>query len=276
MSLKQTIRRITYAIKSPNAVPEITFRLRSPFFSKCPVYIISFPKTGRTWLKAQIGRYLQQKNQLHQINIMDTPKLSTTAGLHPTLFTHDRSPIYGVHYKKLKKTRQNYKNSKVIFMVREPKDVIVSYYFQVTKRYIRYNGTLSEFIRSDLYPLQKMLTFYNLWKKNKSVPLDYLLVKYEEMHSDPERVLEKVLKFMGENEIDYEIMREAIKYTQFENLQKLEKTSTIFDNTLKIDKKKTNSLHMRKGKIGGYTEYLSKEDLTFIDEIINQIGCSYY
>jgi hypothetical protein len=274
--IKKT-KNIIYALKSPNALPEINFRLRAPFFIKSPIYIVSFPKSGRTWLKAQVGRYLQQKTNLLEINIMYTPKLSIAAGLHPTFFSHDGSPIYGSHYTKMKKMRKSYKNSKVIFLVREPRDVLVSYYFHVTKRYKRFNGTLGEFIRSDLFPLQRLLTFYNIWKDNENTPLDFLLIKYEEMHSDPEMVLNKVLTFMDEKNIDYDLMHEAIMYTQFDNLQQMEKTTAIFDNaSLKIDKLDTESLHIRRGKIGGYADYFTKEDLAFIDEVMNELGCSYY
>jgi len=275
--MSKRISNIIQALKGPNARFEILFRLRAPFFRKTPVYIISFPKTGRTWLRSLIGRYIVQKNGLNDEYIMDTPNLTMTSGLNPTLFTHDRSSVFGVPYYQMKKDRSGYSKSKVIFMVRDPMDVIVSYYFHIVKRWRQYEATISEFIRSDLYPMQKMLTFYNIWYDHSDIPKDFLLVRYEELHSDPKNVLYIVLKFLGEEDPDDTLVEESVAFSSFNNLQKLEKNEEFFKSKpAGANEKDINTLHFRSGKIGGYRNTLNEEDIAYLREIINEIGDPYY
>src|SRR3990172_11645288 len=80
---------------------------------------------------------------------------------------------------------------KVIFLVQNVKDILVSFYFQVTKREGNYTGNISDFIRSDLYGIKKILTFYNIWHENRTVPKEFLRFRYEDMHKNPGEVLVK-------------------------------------------------------------------------------------
>ncbi len=85
-----------------------------------------------------IGRALQQQFQLSHPNINEkTLLLEPLAELHPDvpkiIVTHDNDP----HWKKpdeLELSKNKYKNTKVIFLARDPRDVVVSAYFEQKKR----------------------------------------------------------------------------------------------------------------------------------------------
>ena len=70
-------------------------------------------------------------------------------------------------------------------MVRDPRDVLVSSYFQKKKRRNKYNGELFDYVHEEVGSLESLLRFYNIWARNRHIPKDFLLVRYEDMHEDP-------------------------------------------------------------------------------------------
>ncbi|MGY8989872.1 MAG: sulfotransferase domain-containing protein, partial [Flavobacteriales bacterium] len=75
-------------------------------------------------------------------------------------------------------SRFRYKRGKVIFLVRDPRDVIISHFYQVTKRSKNpfIFNSISEFVKDDILGFKRIIHFYNVWKRNKDIPQDFLLV----------------------------------------------------------------------------------------------------
>ena len=53
------------------------------------VVIVSFPKSGRTWLRLMIGKVLCERYGLPENEALDTFGLTKAAGLPLTVLTHD-------------------------------------------------------------------------------------------------------------------------------------------------------------------------------------------
>ena len=102
------------------------------------IYIISFPKSGRTWLRLMIGRVIVHQFSLFSHRNLDSMlylhKLALLHPLIPRIFiTHDDVP----HWKKadeLLTSKICYQDAKVIFLARDPRDLLVSIYFEQKKR----------------------------------------------------------------------------------------------------------------------------------------------
>lgn len=246
--------------------------------SEIKVYIISYPKCGRTWLRVMIGKVLCEKYNLPEDLLLDTYTLTKKAGTLRTKFTHDVSSLAaGRDYRTLKPDKTAYKDKKVIFLVREIKDVIVSAYFHATKRKKLFKGSISEFIRSNKYGVKKIVTFYNIWHANMDVPQDFLLVKYEDIHSDTKDMLRKVLNFIGVKDTPESVIENAVAFAKLENMKKFEKGKVFKGSKMTPgDETDPESFKVRKGKIGGYSEYLSAEDIKYIDDVIKEMGCPFF
>ncbi len=134
---------------------------------KTDAYIISFPKSGRTWLRILIEKTLCERFNLPEEIMLDTHKVTAASGILRTQMTHDNSSdsegYKYYRYNELSTDKRKYSKKKVIFLVRNVKDILVSFYFQVTKREDNYTGNISDFKRSDLYGIKKILTLYNIW-----------------------------------------------------------------------------------------------------------------
>ena len=239
-------------------------------------YIVSFPKCGRTWLRCMLGKAICLKYGLPEELMLNTFRLTSLAGLLRTEFTHDYSDNAWLHYTQLPTNKRRYAKKKVIFLARNIKDVLVSYYFHCTKRSGEFSGDISSFIRNEYLGVKKVITFYNIWYENRNVPLDFLFIRYEEMHRSAKEVLRETLNFLGMKEVDDYILEEAVAFARFENMQKMEKEGHFKTGRLKpADLNDPESYKTRRGKVGGYVDYLSEEDIRYIDQVIEEMGCPF-
>lgn len=241
------------------------------------VYVISYPKSGRTWLRVLIGKAVCLKYGLPDEMMLDTHRLTTTAGLLRTHFVHDYSEILsGLDYRRMPATKHEYAKKKVIFIVRDIKDTLVSSYFQATKRTSKFRGSISEFVRSELFGVKKIVTFYNVWYNNRHVPKDFLLLRYEDMHPDPAEALIQTLCFIGLEPAGDRIVREAVAFASFNNMKKMEVGGYFKDPKMRPgDANDEESYKVRKGVVGGYAAYLNEMDIQYIDRTIEELGCPF-
>ncbi len=82
-------------------------------------------------------------------------------------------------------------------------------------------------------------------------------------HCVPRRpnIFGDLLAVLGEAKPDATIFQEALEFSRFENMQKLEAAGAFDSNILHPgDVRDPESFKVRRGKVGGYREYLSAED----------------
>jgi hypothetical protein len=142
---------------------------------------------------------------------------------------------------------------------------MVSLYFQVTGRFkdfFNYQGSLSEFIRDDYFGAQNLRQFRKMWLEI-STRLGFLTVTYEECHQDTEGTLRKVLAYY-ELEVAPDRLSEAVANAQFGKMKKLENSGTFPHPWLKP---RNNAAKVRQGKVGGFRESLSEDDISYLNEV---------
>ncbi|PZD70487.1 hypothetical protein C1752_12058 [Acaryochloris thomasi RCC1774] len=236
------------------------------------IYVVSYPKSGRTWLQSLIRKYLSLKYDLPEIEILSPKLLTKGIGLPRIKFTHDETHFSALlKYDKLSTSKRKFHGKKVLLIKRNIKDTLVSSYFHTTKRSKDFEGTISEFIRSDEFGVLKILKFYDIWLQNQDRPRTYISIQYEDLHTAPKDTLMKVLSFLGELNISEEYVDRSIEYCSFKNLNKLESKNKLKTAVLgQANTKDPDSFLIRKGKVGGHLDYLSQEDIEFIDKTIDQ------
>jgi hypothetical protein len=151
--------------------------------------------------------------------------------------------------------------------VRYPLDALVSSYFQAVLQTNEFSGELSQFLEHKVWGLEKWIRFYNLWAHHRQNVKDVLLLRYEDLRSDTEISFKHLLKFLV-IDIKEQQTNEAIYYASFENMKTLEKKGDIpryRSSGLKVfatgDINNPESYHVRKGKVGGYKDYLSLSEI---------------
>lgn len=261
-------------------IPVIKSLVKQYIRATTPAHVISYKKTGRTWLNMLIGKTLQLHYCIENVSpVLLTRSQKKCPGYPGISFLHDDS----AHWKRpeeLVKSKLHYKYKRVIFLVRDPRDVVVSIYFEKNKRlpahvdgekleYAQfadriapYKGSLSEFIDEPVGSFDTILEFYNIWAQNKNLLDDFLLVRYEDIHQNPQKELRRIFNYLCINDIADEVLNQAVEFSSFDNMRKMETKDEL--STIKLraaDKNDSESYKTRKGKTGGYVDYLSNHEI---------------
>ncbi len=242
--------------------------------------VVSFGKSGRTWLRVLLSRFYQVKHGLSEKNLIGFDNLKRKNPEIPAIFfTHDN---YLKDYTKHVDDKSDFYDKKVILLVRDPRDVAVSQFFQWKyrmrprkKRLNRYppHGaeiTLYDFVLDAGAGLPKVIEFMNLWAREMPRLEHLLVVRYEDMRADTEAVLREILAFIGTPGTEEQI-QEAVRFASVENMKKLEQQKTFWLSGSRLvpkDPKNPHSYKVRRAKVGGYRDYFDDEQLAVIDRLV--------
>ena len=251
-------------------LPPVTWvrRLRRP--RQADVFLLSYPKTGRTWLRVMTGQLLALHYghpELAQVEL--GARMPRFAGVPRILAKHDGMPQKKTAAE-INPDRSEYAGCRVILLVRDLRDTLVSNYFQVTRREHRFEGDMSTYVHWPRGSFEGMLRYYNVWAAQRHVPRDFLLVRYEDLHADTARELSRVAAFLGLDGVTDATVRAAVEHGSFGSMKKREATRPADGTPLAAGKADDpESFKTRRGKIGGYVDYLSPEDVAWLNRRID-------
>jgi len=231
--------------------------------------ILSVPKSGRTWLRAFLCAYFCRRFGLEftlRTGRYDLP------GFPRIVFSHDlfEHRTKGDRWDRLRGKylvpRRELNRAKVILLARDPRDCFVSLYLQLTRRdpnaTVNLRGkTVSEMLRDEKFGVRAIISAMNDWINEFSGRDNFTLVRYEALRASPAEYFRDLLAVLGESEPDGTMFQDALEFSRFENMQKLEAAGAFDLNILHPgDVRDPESFKVRRGKVGGYREYLSVED----------------
>lgn len=233
-------------------------------------FIISFPKCGRTWLRTIIGRIYQNHYNLDETNLLyltDAP-ISLTNDFPVILAYHDQHPQHLKSKANVNHEKSRYKNKNIVFLLRNPHDTLLSLYYHMRYRAKNTSLSLTDFIRTKT---EIIIEYYNSWINNQSLFNRFEIVQYEKLHKDPFGEVKKALSIFNPNEnIQDSIIQEAIEFSSFENMRKIEQKNIFGHDSLKSKCDDPNALKTRKGKIGTAKDELNIDDYNFIESKIQK------
>lgn len=205
---------------------QIEYRRKIQFIVKDTV-LVSYPKSGRTWLRMMMAKVLKEMGH-------DVSNFEMLPAMHISPF--DANDKFG-------------KNLRVVFLYRNIGDVIMSFFWEslVSDRNgISVHTPPAKFIRDNKYGLPNIERFYNLWFKNVEKFQDYMFISYEALQADTVSELQRLLKFLNKtrdmkmwiydkeseypaypngnpfNNLTYEKIKNAVEFAKFDNMKKIE------------------------------------------------------
>ena len=239
--------------------------------------VVSFGKSGRTWLRVLLSRVYQLKHGLPENCLISFSNLNLVEPAVPKIFfTHDN---YLKDYSPHGDSKADYRDKKVVLLVRHPADVAVSQYHQWRYRMRPHKKTLNrypgegedvaifDFVAHHDAGLTRVIDFLNGWAEAIPSMSQLLLVRYEDLRAEPEATLARIIDFIGTPGSDAEV-REAVAFADFENMKKLEsgKTFRLSGGRMQArDASNPNSYKVRRGKVSGYRDYFTGEECAEID-----------
>ena len=227
-------------------------------------FLVSFPNSGRTWLMYMLRSILREagKENLYIEDTHDCSEIIIEDGTR-----QDPHLIFNFT------NRFRFLRSKVIFLARDPRDIITSNFHQVTNRSknpFKFNSK-SEFVRHEVYGFKRVIHFFNIWYNNRKKPQDFLLVKYENLLQNT-LDLNKIIDFLN-LDISEESIKRIYQESSASKMRKKEKKNQLdgfsdFGNEV-------NKLKVRKAIRGSYLTELSFEDIAFCDKEMEKLN-SYF
>lgn len=273
------------------------------------IWLASYPKSGNTWVRSFLSSLIYSSNGDVDFESMKRisqyPLRSHFKGISNNIddiysisenWINSQNVINSDKKIKFMKTHHvmcnfgknsftNFKNTfGVIQIVRDPRNVITSILnFFSKKNYLE----AKEFIfdekkiiginlalkKQENVTNNQIITLISSWKTHynswKTFNKNYLLIKYEDLISEPENEFGKIRFYLKKNlnlTFSDEKFYNAIKSNTFNNLKKLENKNGFFENEIsKKDKKYKNFFNL--GPNNDYKKFLDKETLDEIEKV---------
>jgi hypothetical protein len=244
----------------------------------CDYAIVSYGKSGRTWLRVLLSRLYQTAFELSD-ELLEFDNLHQQNPAVPKiLFTHDnylRDHTHDGHGK------QAYQDTPTVLLVRNPADVATSQYFQWQNRMRRHKAELNGYPdqREPLTPaefllgpsgVRRVIDFMNEWASYTGDNDQVLVVRYEDLRAETARELSRISSFLGLPARD-EWIEEAVEFASFENMRRRESADASDSARLKAaDPSNPDSFKSRRAKVGGYRDYLTPEQAQALDQLVTE------
>ena len=256
----------------------LNFSKKKYVFRSADGYAVSIPKSGRTWLHFLTQHYHCTKRgipfTLHPDSIgeQDFPKILYTHDL----WTHRSSKKFIERLKGKNLIPKDCRSTKpVLLLTRDLRDVMVSLYFQVTKRDHNFSGNLSQLLVHPVLGAEATVDIINLWWDEWHEDDLFMHTTYENLKESTEVELVRILTHFGEASPDADFVAQAEKFASFENMQGIEKGQVISDKIIEPgDVGDPDSFKVRRGIQGGYLDYMSEQDIAVVEKAMNRLRLS--
>ncbi len=245
---------------------------------RADVVVVSFGKSGRTWLRVMVSHLFRVMYRLPENAILGFDNFHNMNKAVPKVFfTHDN---YIKDFTGDFETKQPFYDKRVVLLARDPRDVAVSQFFQwkfrIKPTKVAINNypprgtdiSLFDFVTGDNGGSMKAVCDYlNLWAAEAGKVENFHLLRYEDLRAEPHRQLRELLDFMqvdaGDEHVDA-----AVEYSSYENMKKMESKQQFRfagGRMMPRDKDNPDSYKVRRAKVGGYRDYFTDEEVAAID-----------
>jgi hypothetical protein len=225
--------------------------------SRRDAFLVSYPKSGNTWLKFMLAHLLGGR----------AADLDNDSTVIADVGSHGATPRVLPHGGRLIKSHEPYSSPqkrfyrKAIYLIRDGRDVAVSYYYTLIRRGL-YQGDFGPFLR--LF-LAGDVDGYGPWHEHVRSWLEsplhgdgsLLVLKYEDMLADPTENLCAAMEFLGVP-VERERAEQTIREYTAERMREKERGTRFHER-----KQRRDIMFVRKAKAGDWAEAFTPEDEEF-------------
>jgi hypothetical protein len=216
------------------------------------LFIVSYPRSGNTWTRFLIGNLIYQDDPVTFTNVESRV---------PEIYFYPDRVLRGFKHPRILKSHEYFdpRYRRVIYIVRDPRDVAVSmYYYSIKRKNISDGYAMEEFVPrfmagEFLEDWGSWDEHVSSWRATREGKSGFLLLRYEDMLANPVSELTKVATFIN-LDISGGTVERAVKLSSAEHMQELEKTQsaawTLTKNT------RTDIAFVRKARAGSWESEL--------------------
>ncbi len=247
--------------KTPIRRPVMWLRHRG--LRPADIFFSTYPRSGTTWTRFTMFEILTGQNATFES--VNSLMLGVGMQERAKSVLPNGGRLIGTH----EAFRKEYKRS--IYLLRDVRDVILSEFAFMTAL-ARFDGDMDQFLKAFF---KGKVTGYGSWPRHVASWLDcpyygtdqLLVLRYEDLRSDPEAGFTRMLQFGG-LERDPEQIRRAVANNSVEQMRAKELQSPR--------KASVRGQFIRAGKVGGWEGKYSQEQLEMIDyyagDVMDRVG----
>jgi hypothetical protein len=216
------------------------------------IFLVSYPKSGNTWTRFLVANLVYPDKQVDFANINDlTPDPEALTKRHLARMPRPR----------IIKSHQYFDPCyrRVIYIVRDPRDVLLSeYYFDIKRGLINEGYPIGDYVSRFVGTQERHV--YGTWGENvaswvyvRGNDPGFLLVRYEELQSAGARELARIAEFLGIAP-DPNRLTSALERSSADRMRELEKKQAHMWSSTKETRK--DKPFVRAAKAGGWKQEL--------------------
>lgn len=264
------VMRTTYHLL--RAVPgTIPFRRKlrdAAWLRDADAVIVSYPKSGRTFVRAMLARLYQRKFGIDERQLLDFSMLRRASpGIPRLLFTH--APDAMDNPEQFQISGSGYGSRRLILLARHPADTAVSRYY-----HLKHRSRDRTRLKLGRQPLEEFVcgkggfpSIVAYLNRFASIP-GVVILRYEDFIANPEGSLGELAAAIG-LDVDRGDIEDAVEFGKLSNLKDREREGYFTSVRLRrMRKKDENSGKVRQGRPGGYRTELSFENAAWVDDYI--------
>ena len=224
------------------------------------IMLASYPKSGNTWTRFLVANLISSES----VTFNNIEKIV------PDIYQWDNAYLQRIERSRILKSHECFdpKYHKVIYIVRDPRDVVISYWFHCIKfDKVDANISLDDFV--DLFVYGKLDT-YGSWGENVGSWLgarhensNFILVRYEDLIMDSPHEMRRIAALINCDSSDDNILQ-AISNSSLDKMKAMERKNGSQWKALANSKKKDMPF-VRKGQKGGWKDELSVQSINKIE-----------
>jgi len=219
--------------------------------------LASYPRSGRTWLAGMIGEVLRRSVPLPKgTRVFATDHREEAITEFYEQF--DGPAPIPVRLATHMKASEVPPVERVVLVVRDPFDSLVSYFHYTTKHTSQFDGDIGAFLQSRGYGTERLARWFNSWAPMSATAL---VVPYEQLRQHPATYLSKTLDAFG-IEHDEDLEATAGRW-DFERRQARE--------VERSESADANSLFVRSGAVGTGVAELTDAEVRYVHSSLTEL-----
>jgi hypothetical protein len=215
------------------------------------VFIVSYPKSGNTWVRFLVG------------NLLDPERAVTFANLEsriPDIYTRRHRNLLRSPNPRYLKSHEPFdpRYRTVIYIVRDPRDIVLSYYnhqikFGKVPGDFPFDEFTRRFVKGTVAPYGSWSEHVGSWLGARRGTEGFLTLRYEDLSVDPLNEVARVASFLKLDVKEGDVAT-AVQFSSIERLRELERKHA--NQWVSTSGTRTDMSFFRRGKVGAWQKEL--------------------
>jgi len=231
------------------------------------VFLTSYPRSGNTWMRFLVGNLVHQQEAVNFLNV---------ERLVPDMYKHSDRTLRNLPRPRILKSHECFdpRYNRTIYIVRDPRDVVVSnYHWEMKKRSVGEAYPIERFVAAWMEPVYWVRVgswgdHVTSWLSTRGGNENFLLLRYEDLLADPTRQLAKIARLLGLEPIPERLAR-AAELSSADRMRKLEEEQGA--KWVETRNTRQDKQFVRQAASGGWRAVLTESSVLLIEKAYGPI-----